>query len=155
MFCTQIVMEAFPNIHLTGMFTLLFAVVFRFKGLIPLYIYVFLIGLRWGFSLSWIPYLYVWLVLWGVGMLIPTKIPKKIAAILYPAIGALHGISFGVLYAPSQAILFGLNFHQTLAWIASGFPFDILHAIGNLAFCTLVLPMSVLFQKLLKKTNFS
>ncbi len=155
MFCTQVVMEAFPNIHLTGMFTLLFAVVFRTKGLVPLYIYIFLIGLRWGFSLSWIPYLYVWLILWGVGMLVPKKIPNRVAAFLYPAIGVLHGLAFGILYAPVQSLLFGLNFQQTLAWIAAGFSFDILHAIGNLVFCTLVLPMSLLFKKLLKKTNFA
>ena len=45
---------------------------------------------------------------------------------------ALHGLFFGVLYAPVQAILYGMNFEETLVWIAAGFSFDLLHAGGNL-----------------------
>ena len=44
MFCSKIIMEALPNIHLLGMFTMTFTVVFRFKALIPIYIYVMING---------------------------------------------------------------------------------------------------------------
>lgn len=155
MFTLQIAMELLPNIHLTGMFVVLFTAVFRRKALIPIYLYVFLVGIRWGFSLSWIPYLYVWLFLWGLAMLVPRGLSPRLRAVLYCLVGALHGISFGLLYAPSQALLFGLNFRQTLAWIAAGFPWDVTHAIGNLVACTLVLPFSQLLSRLLKRVGLS
>lgn len=153
MFALQVAMEVFPNVHLTGMLTVLYTAVFRKKALVPLYVYVFLVGIRWGFSLSWLPYLYVWLFLWGMAMLLPKKMPDKIAVFVYPAIGFLHGILFGVLYAPAQAILFGLNFRQTMAWIAAGLLWDLTHGLGNLAFCTLVVPLSHVLRRLLKRTG--
>ena len=81
-------------------------------------------------------------------MLLPKKMPKKIACVVYPALCALHGILFGILYAPAQAIMFGFTLEQTLAWIASGLPFDILHCSGNLAAGLLILPLSELLRRL-------
>ncbi len=148
MFCSKILMEAFPNIHLLGMFTMVFALCYRVKGLIPLYIYVFLNGVYSGFDLWWIPYLYIWTILWGVTMLLPRRMPDKISAVVYPLICGLHGVAFGVLYAPAQALMFGLGFKQTIAWVISGVPFDISHAVGNLAAGLLVLPLCKLIRKI-------
>ncbi len=151
MFGAQVVMEVLPNVHLSGMFVILYTVLFRKKALIPIYLYVFLIGVRWGFGLAWIPYLYLWLILWALVMLVPQKTPDKWKMILYPIIGGLFGLSFGTLYAPSQALLFGLNFKQTLLWIAAGFTWDIVHAAGNAVFCTLVVPLSHVLKRVLKR----
>lgn len=152
-FCAQIAMEALPNVHLTGMFILLFTVVYRTRALIPLYIYVFLIGVRWGFGVSWIPYLYVWLFLWGAGMLLPKKMSPKVATFVYPAVCCLHGLLFGVLYAPAQALLFGFDLKTTLAWIAAGFVFDVTHGAGNLVAGFLILPLSQVLYRLEKRTK--
>ena len=154
MFCTKKVMEGLPNIHLCGMFIMTFTVVFRKKALVPLYIYVFLDGLFGGFGTWWIPYLYIWTILWGVTMLLPKKMPRVAKCIIYPIVCCLHGLLFGVLYAPVQAIMFHLNFEQTLVWIASGFPYDVLHAAGNLVFGMFIVPFSELFEKLLRKQRF-
>ena len=154
MFCTKKVMEGLPNIHLCGMFIMTFTVVFRKKALVPLYIYVFLDGLFGGFGTWWIPYLYIWTILWGVTMLLPKKMPRVAKCIIYPIVCCLHGLFFGVLYAPVQAIMFHLNFEQTLVWIASGFPYDVLHAAGNLVFGMFIVPFSELFEKLLRKQRF-
>ena len=81
-------------------------------------------------------------------MLLPKHMPKGIAAVVYPLLCALHGILFGVLYAPAQAVMFGFTLEQTLAWIASGLPFDILHCGGNLAAGLLILPLSELLRRL-------
>lgn len=153
MFGAQVVMEVLPNIHLSGMFVILYTVLFRKKALIPIYLYVFLIGVRWGFGLAWIPYLYLWGILWALVMLVPQKTPNKWKMILYPVIGGLFGLSFGTLYAPSQALLFGLNFKQTLLWIAAGFTWDIVHAAGNAVFCTLVVPLSEVLKRVLKRAR--
>ena len=53
-------MELLPNIHLLGMLTMVYTIVFRIKALIPIYVYVFLNGIFAGFSPWWIPYLYIW-----------------------------------------------------------------------------------------------
>ena len=78
--------------------------------------------------------------------------PNAVAAIVYPAVCGLFGITFGALYAPAQALIFNLTFKQTLAWIISGLSFDILHAIGNAALGCLVLPLSKILMKLEKST---
>ena len=148
MYCSKIIMEWAPNIHLLGMFTMTYTLVFRAKGLIPIYVYVFLNGLFSGFAVWWIPYLYLWAILWGVTMLLPKKMPDKIAAFVYPVVCGLHGLAFGTLYAPAQALLFGFSFKQTLAWIASGFPFDVIHGVSNVCAGLLILPLTKLIRKL-------
>ena len=149
MYCSKAVMEWAPNIHLLGMFTMTFALAYRTKGLIPLYVYVFLNGLFAGFAVWWIPYLYIWTILWGVTVILPKRLPVPVSAVMYSAVCGLHGLLFGVMYAPVQALFFGLDFNQTLAWIAAGLPFDIMHAIGNFAAGFLIIPL----VKLIKKVN--
>ena len=77
MFCSKIMMEWAPNIHLLGTFTMVYTLTYRKKALIPIYVYVLLNGIYAGFSLWWIPYLYIWTVLWAVTMLLPRKMPVK------------------------------------------------------------------------------
>ena len=79
--------------------------------------------------------------------------PKKFGCVVYPVLCALHGILFGILYAPAQALMFGFTWEQTLAWIATGLPFDLLHCGGNLAAGLLILPLAELLKKLEHKTS--
>ena len=148
MFVTRVIMAALPNIHLLGMFIMVLTLVFRVKALIPLYLYVFIEGVFAGFDIWWMPYLYIWTILWGVTMLIPQRISKKAAYVVYPIICCLHGLAFGILYAPAQALLFHLNFEKMLAWIVAGFSFDIVHGIGNFLVGMLIVPLSELLKKL-------
>lgn len=151
MFCSKIVMEAFPNIHLLGMLTMTYTIVFRAKALIPIYVYVFLNGLFVGFDLWWVPYLYIWTILWGATMLIPRKIPKGVACVVYPIVCCLHGLFFGALYAPVHALMYHFSWKQTMAWIAAGLAFDIIHCIGNFVVGLLIFPMSEVLKKLAKQ----
>ena len=151
MFCSKLIMEFLPNVHLLGMFTILLTVVYRARALIPIYIYVLLNGLYAGFSLWWMPYLYIWTILWGLTMLLPKKMPLKIAAIVYPLLCAIHGFAYGTLYASAQALMFNLSFEQMLVWIGAGIPFDVIHGIGNFVAGLLVLPLSRLLLKLENK----
>ena len=149
MYCSKIIMEWAPNIHLLGMFTMTFALAYKAKGLIPLYVYVFLNGLFAGFAFWWIPYLYIWTILWGVTVLLPKKLPVPFSAFMYSLVCGLHGLLFGVMYTPVQALFFGFDFDQTLAWIASGLPFAVVHALGNFAAGFLIMPL----VKVIKKIN--
>lgn len=148
MFLSKILLEWAPNIHLLGMLTMTYTIVYRKKALIPIYIYIFLNGLYSGFSAWWLPYLYIWTVLWGVTMLLPKQMNGKTASVVYPIVCGLHGLAFGTLYAPVQALLFGFSFQTTLAWIAAGLPWDAIHGAGNLITGLLIVPLAKLLQKL-------
>lgn len=153
MYSSKIIMEWIPNVHLLGMFTMVFALCYRKKGLVPLYVFVLLTGLYAGFATWWIPYLYIWAVLWGMAMLLPRRMPTAVKSIVYPIVCGLHGLCYGMLYAPAQAILFGLDFEQMLAWIATGLPWDLVHGIGDFAAGFLILPLCKLIGKLDKNAQ--
>lgn len=147
MFCSKIIMEFLPNVHLLGMFTMVYTIVYRRKALFPIYVYVLLNGIFAGFSMWWIPYLYIWTILWAVTMLLPRKMSVKAAAIVYPLICGLHGLCFGIMYAPAQALMFGFNFEQMIAWIIAGIPWDVVQGIGNFAAGFLIIPLVKFFRK--------
>ena len=148
MYAFKVLMEVAPNVHLLGVFTIAITVVYRKKALYPIYTYILLNGLFSGFATWWIPYLYLWLVLWGVTMLLPQNMPKKVKSIVYMIVNAGHGFLYGTLYAPAQAILFGLNFEKTLAWIAAGLPWDFVHGVSNFICGMLIVPIINVLQRL-------
>lgn len=148
MYASKLIMEIAPNVHLLSVFTIAFTVVYRQKALYPIYTYVFLNGVFSGFSTWWIPYLYIWTILWGIIMLLPKKMPKKIKPMIYMIICSLHGFLFGTLYAPAQAILFGLSFKATIAWIIAGLPWDCIHGISNFFCGTLITPIILILTKM-------
>ncbi|MBQ8356501.1 MAG: hypothetical protein IJX39_01685 [Clostridia bacterium] len=153
LFCSKLLMEWAPNIHFIAMFIITFTLVYRAKALIPIYVFVLLTGVYGGFNVWWVPYLYIWLPLWIIAMLLPRRMPKWLAVPVYMLVGGLHGLAYGTLYAPAQALFFKMDFNMTVAWIISGLPFDFLHAAGNLAACTLVVPLSTLLFKLEKQVR--
>lgn len=148
LFASKVIMEALPNVHLLGVFIIAITVVYRFKALYPLYIYVFLNGLLSGFATWWLPYLYIWTILWGATMLLPKKLPKKLCPLIYMSLCALHGFAFGILYAPAQALLFGLDFRGMLTWIVAGLPFDLVHGVSNFLCGLLICPMIALLRRI-------
>lgn len=150
MYASKILMEAFPNIHLLGVFIIAMTVVYRKKALYPIYIYVFLNGIFAGFNMWWIPYLYIWTLLWGATMLLPKKIPPKVQPIVYMVLCALHGFLFGTLYAPAQAIMFGLNLEGTIAWIIAGLPYDLIHGVSNFFCGILIVPIISVLKRFSK-----
>jgi len=167
---SQIAMLGIPNVHLLALFIASFTLVYRKRALIPIYVYIFLFGAFVGFSpIGWIPYLYIWLPLWGMFMLagrfefrkavkipnrilakLPEKFPKAIPLKipLYMFLCALHGISFGAMWAPFWALFVGLSFQGMITWIIFGIPFDVAHAIGNFVAATMILPLTKLLKRL-------
>ncbi len=141
MYASKIILEFAPNIHLLGVFTIAFTVVYGVKALYPIYLYVLLNGIFCGFASWWIPHLYLWAVLWGGVMLLPRKMPQKIRPFVYMAVCASHGFLYGTLYAPAQAILFGMSFQSTIAWIVAGLPWDCIHGISNFFCGILIVPI--------------
>jgi hypothetical protein len=149
MFVTTLAMAWLPNVKLLALFIAAFTLTYRARALIPLYVFILLDGVYAGFGTWWLPYLYIWLPLWGAVMLVSKiKLPKKAQVPVYMVVCGLYGLSFGTLYAPAQALMFGLSFNGMLAWIIAGLPFDAIHAAGNFASAALVLPLTALLKKL-------
>ena len=150
MYASKLILEFAPNVHLLGVFTMAYTIVYRKKALYPIYTYVLLNGMFYGFAAWWIPYLYVWALLWGVTLLLvkklPEQMPKKWQSLLYMSVCAVHGFLFGTLYAPVQAILFGLSLKGTIAWIAAGLPWDLIHGVSNFFCGSLILPISAMLR---------
>lgn len=141
MYGSKLLMEIAPNVHLLGVLVIAYTIVYREKALYPIYTYVFINGIFAGFAAWWIPYLYIWTILWGVTMLLPKRIPKKIRPLVYMSVCAAHGFLFGTLYAPVQAIMFGLNFEGMIAWIIAGLPWDFVHGVSNFVCGLLIMPI--------------
>lgn len=148
MFLGDIIFEALPNIHPVALLLAAYTVVYRFGALIPLYIYILLTGISWGFMPAWIPYLYVWLPLFLLILIIPRRLPPLVRAALYTVLCALHGLLFGILWAPAYMLMFNLSFDAAASWVLAGAPFDIAHAVGNAVASLLILPLSSLLLTL-------
>ena len=148
MYASKMLMEIAPNIHLLGVFTIAFTIVYRKKALYPIYTFIFILGIFNGFATWWIPYLYLWTILWGMTMLLPKKMPKKIRPIVYMLLNACHGLLYGTLYAPAQALFFGLSFDGMIAWILAGLPFDFVHGVSNLFCGILIVPIISILRRL-------
>lgn len=131
MYASKVLMDVFPNIHFIGLFVTAITVVYRKKALYPIYIFIFITGLLNGFGTWWVPYLYLWAVLWGAVMLLPKNLEGKKRALIYAVVCSLHGFLYGLMYAPFQAIVYSLNFDGIVAWWIAGIPFDVTHGISN------------------------
>ncbi len=149
MMSADLIMNFIPNVHLGGVFIVVYTLVYRWKALFPIYTYIFLIGLMEGFGLWWLPYLYVWLILWAAVMILPKKMPLWLAPVVYTTICTAHGFAFGLLWAPSQMLLMNFTWEQTMVWWRMGFiPADLPHGIGNLCGSVLILPLTTLLRRL-------
>ena len=147
MLLSKLLMEALPNWHLLGTLVTAYTVVYGKDALKPIYIFVLLSGIVYGFGIWWIPYLYIWTILWCAVIILPKNMKPKIAIPVYMAVSGLHGLLYGTLYAPAQALLFGLDFKGMIAWIVAGFPFDLMHCVGNIVLGILILPIVTALKK--------
>ncbi len=153
MYASKKAMEFLPNIHLLAVFIIAITVVYRKKALYPIYIYVLLEGLLGGFATWWIPYTYVWTILWGATMILPKKINARIKPFVYMALAAAHGLLFGIMYSPVQALIFGLDFRGMISWIVAGLPFDIVHGVSNFFCGILICPLISILGKTFASSN--
>ena len=134
--------QVLPNIHPLALFIIAITLVYGKRALYPLYVYVLLEGVFGGFGLWWLPYTYIWTVVWAAAMFLPKDTLERGRRIPCMIIAGAHGFLFGVLYAPFQALVYGLDFKGTLAWIAAGFSFDIIHGISNIILGILIIPLA-------------
>ena len=147
MLISKLLMEALPNFHLIGTLITAYTIVYRKDALKPIYIFVMLFGLVYSFGIWWIPYLYIWTILWAMIMLLPKNMKPQVAVPVYMLVSGLHGLLYGTLYAPAQALLYGYDFKTMVAWIIAGLPFDAMHCVGNVVLGLLIIPIATALRK--------
>ena len=80
-------------------------------------------------------------------MLLPRKMKPVTATVVYTIVCALHGLLYGTIYAPAQALMFGLSFKGMITWIIAGIPFDLIHAAHNLILgMVLIMPIIMVLR---------
>jgi len=142
-FGAKFVMAGLPNIEPVSLMVMLFAVVFGWKCVYPIYLYVLMELLLFQPNLWSINYLYIWMLL-AMGAMAMKKLRNPI---WWALLSGFFGISFGLLCTPVYMILFGWQY--ALRWWALGFGFDIPHAIGNFVIALfLFYPLRQLLEKL-------
>ena len=146
-FGAKVAMAWMPNIEPVSLMVMLFAVVFGWKCLYPIYLYVLLEILLYGINLWNINYLYVWAILAVAAMAM-----KKLRNPLWWAcLSGLFGLAFGLLCTPVYAAIGGFDY--AIRWWIAGLPFDYTHAVGNFVIVlVLFVPLRKLLEKLYRKT---
>lgn len=141
----QVALSFLPNIEVVSILFIVYTKTFGKKALFPIYVFVLLEGIFWGFGSWWIMYLYIWAILWGITMLFR----RNDSPVLWAVINGAYGLCFGALCSITQAALFGIG--SGFAYFISGIPFDIVHCIGNF-FTALFLykPLTFLLSKVRK-----
>lgn len=124
-YVSQIALGFLPNIEVVSVLFLVYTKVYGAKALFPVYVFVLLEGIFYGFGSWWMMYLYVWAVLWGVAMLFR----KNDSLIVWGVLNGAFGLCFGALCSVLQGFLYGAG--SGLAYFINGIPFDIVHCIGN------------------------
>ena len=76
-FVSKQALEFLPNVELVSTLTMVYTLVYRKRGLIPVLVFILMEGLLWGFSVWWFPYLYLWPILWAVTMALPKLMPVQ------------------------------------------------------------------------------
>ena len=125
MFALQVAMAALPNIEPVSLLVLLFGAVFGRKALYPVYVFVAMEILFYGFSTWNIYYLYIWAIPAAAAIFL-RKMEEPLG---WALVSAVYGLAFGALCAVTDLFIGGWEF-AVAKWI-SGIPFDLLHCGGN------------------------
>ncbi len=145
-FGAKVAMSALPNIEPVSLMVMLFAVVFGWKAIYPIYLYVLMETMLYGINLWNINYLYVWLVL----ALAALAMRRLRHPIWWALLSGSFGMAFGLLCSPVYMIIGGFDYG--IRWWLAGIIFDIPHAIGNFVIAlVLFVPLRRLLTGLYRK----
>ena len=147
-FAMKLAMAGLANIEPVSLCVMVYAVVFGYKALYPVYVYVAMEILCFGLGIWNVYYLYIWAILAVAAILLRDMHQPLGWAIL----SGVYGLLFGALCGIMDAFIGGIPF--AVAKWASGIPFDIAHCLGNF-FIALVMfkPLRELLEKLWRRMN--
>lgn len=127
----QIVLAPLPNIEGVSLIIILLTIALGWRAMWSVMVFVLLQGLTYGFGLWWFFYMYTWPLLVALVMAFRRAIGDS--PVGWALFSAAFGLLFGLFYAVLMLFVGGWSGFLA-AWIA-GFPFDIVHCIGNFVVC--------------------
>ncbi len=123
----QLALRILPNIELISLLIILFTLIFGWRTIYTIYVFVLIEGLLFGFGIWWFSWLYIWLILFIIA-----KVFHRSRSVYYWAvISGIFGLIFGALYSLEIGVINGFPAGFG-SWI-QGIIFDIVHGIGNFA----------------------
>ncbi|MBH1939554.1 hypothetical protein I5677_01445 [Mobilitalea sibirica] len=125
LFVIQMALGFLPNIELVSLIIILSTLIFGWRTLYIIYVFVLLEGIRYGFGLWFINYLYIWTILFIITMLFQ----KNRSSYFWAVISGFYGLSFGALCTIPYFFIGGVP--MALASWTSGIYFDIIHGVAN------------------------
>ncbi len=142
----KLALSFIPNVEIVTLLFIVYTVVFGYKHIILVsVIFTTTEILLYGFS-TWILMYYL---IWPILILITEFIKRKTKSEYgYAILAGLFGVSFGLLFAITESIFYGLSY-GVVYWIR-GIPFDIIHGVSNFI---LVLILFKPLNSLLSKYN--
>lgn len=126
-FGAKVAMAWLPNIEPVSLFVMLFAVVFGWKALYPIYLYVAMEIMLYGLGIWNINYLYIWTVL-ALAAILLRKMESPLG---WALLSGTFGLLFGALCGIVDVFIGGFGY-AAAKWV-SGIPYDLLHGAGNFA----------------------
>ena len=143
---SQIALAPLPNIEIVSVLVVLFTLVLGKYVAYTLSVFILLEGLVYGFGLWWFSYLYIWTIL----AILAFFFQKMESRLGWALLCGFYGLLFGTLTSFPTFILSG--FAVGVAYILSGIPFDLIHAVANFLLAFLLLPV---LRKLLEKLTYA
>ena len=142
-FALQVVMAPLPNIEPVSLLVMIYAAVFGWKSLYPVYVFVVMEILFYGISTWNIYYLYVWAVLAFAAIMMR----RQQHPLAWALLSAVYGLMFGALCGIVDIFIGGFSY-AAAKWV-SGIPFDLLHCGGNFAIALIMFkPLRSAMEKL-------
>lgn len=157
----KIVLEPLPNVEIVTFFIILFTVVFGWRAMFPVVVFVLEEGFRHGIAPSWyVFYWVIWPLLCVLTMLVKRWLKDSAQAwaifssvIFVPIFSLTNVLILKLLVSINVSVWVGSGFHLW-PYLVAGIPYDISHIIGNYAI-TLALfkPLYRVLDRFLKKGN--
>lgn len=143
MFALKVAMSGLPNIEPVSLLVMVYAVVFGWKCLYPIYVYVLMEILLFGIGTWNLNYLYIWAIL-AFGAISLRQMKNPLA---WAVLSGAYGLLFGLFCAPVDVFVGGFGFAVS-KW-ASGIPFDLAHGGGNFVIALILFaPIRKLLERL-------
>lgn len=114
-----------PNVEPVSLLVIVYTVVLGRRALFPVYVYVLLEYVTWGFGLWSACYLYVWLPL-----VLAARLLRRMESPLgWAVVSGTFGLCFGALCSLVYLVTGG--WALAVGWWIQGIPFDLVHCAGN------------------------
>lgn len=146
MYVSQIIMSQLPNIEIVTLLIIIVTCIFGVKAFCSVYVFVICEILTYGIGIWSFNYLYVWAIL-CIAVLLTRRFESKE---FFALLGGIFGLTFDIFCSIPYFLTAG--FAGGIAYIVSGFWFNILHCVGNVVLIYLLYtPIRSLLERTVKK----